>query len=122
MLSPQNELTCFIYSCINLFFGIKFDLEELNNDVMEKAKRIIVIDKPTPVTEESKMPTKVLPGIFSFAKFAQANKPLAQNAQQAKLTEPAKKTNNEDTPSSDSDDVSEDDEQLFGMLLNDQRN
>ena len=30
MYSPQNELTCFIYACLNLFFNIKFDLEELN--------------------------------------------------------------------------------------------
>jgi hypothetical protein len=45
MLSPQNELTCFVYACINLFFGAKFDLEELNNQEMEKAKRVVVVEK-----------------------------------------------------------------------------
>jgi hypothetical protein len=66
MYSPQNELTCFVYACINLFFGLKFDLEDLNSEEIEKLKRVVVMEK----LEEKKIQTKVQTGIFAFTKFA----------------------------------------------------
>jgi len=120
MMSPQNELTCFVYACINLFFGLKFVLEELNDDAMEKIKRVMVVEQ-SPVAEETKqMPQKIQTGIFAFTKFAQANKPQVHKP--AEQEPDQAKASDQDTPSSDGDYSSESDEQLFGLLLNDARN
>lgn len=70
MLSLQNELTCFVYATINLFFGAKFDLEELNDEEMEKAKRVVVAEKKQPPKDVKMSEPNVQAGVFSFTKFA----------------------------------------------------